>query len=43
MYRTYFNLEPVIKVESFDTGDDYGNSDLITTFGFNYFINDNVR
>jgi len=43
MYRTYFNLEPVIKVESFNTGDDEGYSEFITTFGINYFFNDKTR
>lgn len=43
MYKFYFNLEPVIKVEQFDTGDDAGYGEFITTFGVNYFFNDNVR
>ena len=43
MYKTNFNLEPVIKVESFDTGDDEDYSEFITTLGFNYFFNDNIR
>ncbi len=43
MYKFYFNLEPVIKVESFDSGDAAGYGEFITTFGVNYFFNDNVR
>lgn len=43
MYRTYMNLHPVIKYESFDTGDDEGYSLSTITVGLNYFFNDNVR
>jgi len=43
MYRTYLNLNPVIKYESFDTGDDEGYGLSTVTIGANYFFNDNVR
>ncbi len=42
-YRTYFMLEPVAKFEYFNTGNEEGYADYITTLGINYFFNDKVR
>lgn len=42
-YRTYFMLEPVVKYEYFETGNDEGYKESIITFGANYFFNDKVR
>lgn len=43
MYKFYFNLEPVIKIEQFDTGNTTEDAFMTTTIGANYFFNDNVR
>lgn len=43
MYRTFFNLEPVIKYEFFDTGDTEEYQLTTLTFGLNYFFNDRIR
>ncbi|MFP4458925.1 MAG: porin [Candidatus Zixiibacteriota bacterium] len=41
MYTTPWNLQPVIKYESYDGGDAATHGvEQITTFGINYFIND---
>lgn len=44
LYRTPWNLEPVIKYENYNSDLDAGNNlEQITTFGFNYFFNDWTR
>lgn len=43
MYKFRFNLEPVVKIETFSTGNTNEEEFLITTFGVNYFFNDNIR
>ena len=44
MYMTPWNLQPVLKFESYDSDMDLGNnSENITTFGMNYFFNDWTR
>ena len=44
MYLTPWNLQPVVKYESFDPDIDTDNNiQNIITFGFNYFFNDWTR
>ncbi len=45
MYRTYFDLEPIIKFESFiqDVDADNEYKEYIATIGVNYFFNDKTR
>ncbi len=44
MYMTDWNLQPVVKYESFDPDTDTDDNALsIITFGFNYFFNDWTR
>ncbi len=44
MYMTQWNLQPVLKYESYDPNtDEDGDQEQITTFGFNYFLNDWTR
>jgi len=44
MYMTDWNLQPVVKYESFDPDTETDNDALnIITFGFNYFFNDWTR
>jgi phosphate-selective porin len=44
MYMTRWNLQPVLKYESYDPNtDEDGDKEQITTFGFNYFLNDWTR
>lgn len=43
MYMTYINLQPVLKYEYFNTGDDDEYAISTVTFGANYFVNDHIR
>ncbi len=43
MYKFYFNLEPVVKIEFFDSGSTSEETFMVSTFGVNYFFNDKVR
>ena len=44
MYMTPWNIQPVVKYESFDPDIDTDNdAESIITFGFNYFFNDWTR
>lgn len=45
MYMLPFNLQPILKLESYDADLDETepNEKMITTFGFNYFFNDWTR
>lgn len=44
MYMTSWNLQPVVKLESFDSNVDIdSNSETILTFGINYFLNEWTR
>jgi phosphate-selective porin len=44
MYMTSWNLQPVVKLESFDSNVDINdNSETILTFGVNYFLNEWTR
>ena len=44
LYMTPWNVQPVIKYESFDHDTDTDdNAESIITFGFNYFFNDWTR
>jgi len=44
LYMTPWNIQPVVKYESFDPDIDTDNdAESIITFGFNYFFNDWTR
>ncbi len=44
MYMTSWNLQPVVRFESYDSDVDIDdNTETIMTFGFNYFLNDWTR
>ena len=44
LYMTPWNIQPVVKYESYDPNTDLDNDvDNVITFGFNYFFNDWTR